>query len=252
MGLLSLLGGAVVAGVGALLAFVGLGYVSTYARMKRADPVDVRQLDDQSGVVELTGTARRHEATDSSPFTDTESLVHRWRVVRRNPDQSGPEGPKWSTVDTGTETHPFLLDDGAGTVLVDPEGASLELRTRESIEVDGGESPPAAVTDYVETTEDVGRVDERRRRFYEDRIEPGDAVHVLGPVRETDTPVDQPDDVAAVVGVKDPGERGFTVGEDGLSDLAEQIRADTDRYVISDAGESGAQRHHLILKDISI
>lgn len=233
-------------GGGALLSLLGIGYLVSAVRVKRSDPVDVRALRDPAGAVELEGTAGVHEDTDRSPFTDTESLVHRWRIERRRPGGGTSGTSKWATVDAGVETHPFVLDDETGAVLVEPAGANLQLETTETVGVDGGESPPATVADYLESTADLEVDDDQERRFHEARLDPGDDVHVVGPVRETGHSVDLPGGVDAVLGVEDPGDREFTLGEDGFRDFVDPMRSTAgDRFVVSNSDEAGTARNML-------
>lgn len=228
--------------VGGLIALAGVGYLQTYNRVRRAEPADVRRLTDTGSEVELSGTARVHEATSTSPFTATECLVQDWEVQEYR--GSGDEGSNWSTLDSGETKHRFQLDDGTGAVLVEPDGATLELTKQETVKVGPDESPPAAVTDYLAETDGVDREHRRKRAYTERRLDPTDDVHILGPVRRVGHSVDMPGGVDAVIGLDDP-DRGFTVGEDGFSDLVEQIKADTMRFVITTGGEREAQRHLL-------
>jgi hypothetical protein len=228
-------------GIGGIIALVGAGYLQTYNRVRTMEPVDVRRLTDSGSEVELSGTARAHEETSLSPFTNIECLAHDWKAKRY---RGSGRGSNWSTLDSGATRHPFQLDDGTGTVLIDPNGATLELLTEETVEVEPDESPPPAVSDYLEQTETVTREHTRKRRYTEQRLEPRHDVHILGPVRRLGHSVDMPGGADAIIGVSDP-DRGFTVGEDGLSKLVDQIKTDTMRFVITTGDERQAERHLL-------
>jgi hypothetical protein len=228
-------------GIGGMIALVGAGYVQTYNRVRKTDPVDVRRLTDTDSEVELAGTAHAHEETSQSPLTDTECIAYDWEVERY---LGGGRGSNWSTIASGETRHPCRLDDGTGIALVDPNGATLELLTEETIEVEPYESPPPEVGDYLERTETVDREHDYTRRYTETRLEPGDDIHVLGPVRRLAHSVEMPGDADAVIGVSDP-DRGFTVGEDGLSKLVDQIKTDTMRFMITTGDEREAERHLL-------
>lgn len=228
--------------IGGLIALVGVGYLQTYNRVRKTDPVSVRRLTDTDTEVELSGTAKAHEATNRSPLTDTECLAHDWKVKQYR--GSGTKGSNWSTLDAGETRHPFRLVDGTGTALVGPEGATLELTTEETIEVGPDESPPRAIDDYLDETDEIDREHDRKRRYTEQRLEPGDDVHVFGPVQRVDHSVDMPGGADAMIGLDDP-DRGFTVGEDGLPELVEQIKADTVRFVITSGTEREAKQNLL-------
>jgi hypothetical protein len=228
-------------GLGGLMTVVGVGYLQTYNRVRKSDPVPVRQLTDTGIEVELAGRARTHEATRRSPFTDTECLVLDWKAERY---RSGSEGSAWSTLDSGEARHPFRLDDGTGTALVGPRGATLELTNKETIEVGPDESPPSLISAYLDETDRVDRDHDHKRRYIEQRLEPGDDVHVFGPVQRIGHAVDMPGGTDAMIGVNDP-DRGLTVGEDDLSELVDRIKADTLRFVITTGTKREAEQHLL-------
>jgi hypothetical protein len=229
-------------GAGALMAFVGGGYLWTYHRLQGSSPVELRTLGDPGGEVELAGTARVHDETTRTPFTDTESLVYEWKVQEYSPGP-GSESPSWLTQDSGSANHPFVLYDGTGTALVEAHGSSPHLQRTTEVEVGPGETPPGPIAEYIDAADAVDREFDRTHRFEERRLDPGDEVHVLGPVRESGASFDLPGGVDAVVGVENPGKRGWTVGEDSLADLREQIGSDTVQFIVSNADEAGAEKH---------
>lgn len=227
--------------IGGLIALVGVGYLQTYSRLRGTDPVDIRRLGDASGEVELTGTVQPHEETSTTPFTRTECVAHEWTVREY---RGGGSGSTWRTLDSGEARHPFRLADGTGTVLVDPNGGTLELLSETTVEVGAEESPPPAVGAYLGETEAVDREHGRERKYVERHLEPGEDVQVFGPVRRLAHSADMPGGADAVIGLDDP-DRGFTVGEDGLSTLVDQIRTDSMRFTITAGDERESERHLL-------
>lgn len=223
---------------GVLMAVFGAGHLWNYARMKRSDPVDIQHVDVPSGTVELTGTAQVHEDTSRSPFTDTETLLCDWKAEYYSPSR---EGSNWNLLKSGETRHSFLLQDETGTVLVDIDGASPYLQDTTTIEVEGDESPPPAIQEFLEASDEIDREHDRTRRYHESRLDPGDDVHVFGPICEPGSSVD------AVVGVENPDERGITIGEDDLtwSTIVDKVNSDTDQFIITSAGETGAERQML-------
>ncbi len=227
--------------VGMVVTLIGVGHLWNYRRMKGASPADVRRLDDEGDEVELAGTAEVHETSSRSPFTDTETLVQEWKTEEYS--QSSRSG-NWNTLDSGESTHPFVVETDTGDVLVQATDATPYLETTTEIRVAPDESPPPPVAEYLTNTEGVERDHDQARRYVESRLDPGGDVHVFGPVRETGLSVDLPGGVDAVVGVDDP-DYGWTAGEDSLSDLVEQVRSDTDQFIVTNADETGAQRRML-------
>lgn len=78
------------------------------------------------GFVELQGRGRLFgEQPLLSPLTGLPCLWYRFTIEERNNDN------KWRTVQTGVSDVSFILDDGSGEALVDPEGAEVITRHRE-------------------------------------------------------------------------------------------------------------------------
>jgi hypothetical protein len=235
-------------GIGGVIALVGLGYLQMYSRVRKTDPTVIAQVTRTDTEVELTGTARPHESVSTSPFTETACLAHDWAVTEdRN---SGGSGSSRVTLDAGEVREPFVLEDETGTALVMPASATLELTDEETITVDPAESPPPAISQYLAEADDIDPEHGRERKYTEQRLRVGAEIHVLGPVQAVSQSTELPGDVDALIGVDNP-DRGFTVGEDGLSDLVEQIKADTVQFVITIGGERQAERH-LLKKGLAI
>lgn len=106
-------------------------------------------------VVELEGTARRLEETVEAKYTGEECLVCDYEKKRKQHDRDGDTESTWTTVESGREEVPFVVDDDSGTAAVDPEGAALALGTDD---IEGG----------------------TRTKKLESRIESGDPIHVYG------------------------------------------------------------------------
>ncbi|GAB4172875.1 MAG: hypothetical protein Fur0039_14020 [Rhodocyclaceae bacterium] len=78
------------------------------------------------GYVELKGRGRAPGGTPLvSPLTALPCLWFRYRVERRENDRWVPDGSDESS-------DSFVLDDGSGECLVDPEGAEMLVRRRET------------------------------------------------------------------------------------------------------------------------
>jgi len=228
---------------GAVTTLLGVGYLRTYLRMRRSNPADVRTVERSSEAVELTGTAEAHRTTDEAPFTGTDSLLVDWSIQR----YSRSKKSNWYTTASGTESNGFLLDDGTGSALVDPAGGNRHLSRSETFEVGKGASPPSRVRRFLESHPDLDATSDRRRRYRESRLEPGDDVHVFGPVRQSGASWDNPDRVDAVVGVETPRDRERSPFEGGLDveSVVDWIRRKTGGFVITDADEVGASRETL-------
>lgn len=71
------------------------------------------------GYVELIGRGKLGSPPLVSKLRVLPCLWYRWKVEERN------SRDQWSTLDHGESTDPFILDDGTGTCVVDPEQAEI-------------------------------------------------------------------------------------------------------------------------------
>lgn len=71
------------------------------------------------GYVELAGTGEPHGTRLLSKLTALPCLWYRYRIE----EKTGKN--EWRTIEKGQTHDPFLLDDGSGTCLIDPEGAEI-------------------------------------------------------------------------------------------------------------------------------
>lgn len=177
------------------------------------------------GRVALHGVARKPDFTGNrAPFSARSYLVARWTVEEwRESDTSS----HWSTLATGHEAVPFVLEDDTGTVAVDLSGdASVTVdpdRMRERHEVAPDDSPPRAVQVFETKTDAVGEqrgsslnvLDGGRqdgtRRYSEGLVTPDEEVYVLGTAERRDGDLVVTGDGPAVVSTAEPG----TVDADG-------------------------------------
>ncbi|RKD98275.1 GIDE domain-containing protein [Halopiger aswanensis] len=197
----------------AVVSLVALGYGIAELRLAvlvlRSRPSAVLETPG-GGPVELRGTAKPVGGVLRSPFTETPCLAYEYVVEE---ERDSKNGRHWTTVASGDEYLPFRLDDGSGSVLIEPPGADFRLATDARIEVDGGTEPPAPIARFIDRTEDLDsentsidlRVFELRtgrdRRFVERRLEPGETVHVLGTARYDPSASSAAGDVNAAVGI---------------------------------------------------
>ncbi|MDR0441553.1 MAG: E3 ubiquitin ligase family protein [Candidatus Accumulibacter sp.] len=111
----------------ALIALLSLfAWASTLGRRRAiVDTPTSRIASAAQGYVELSGAGRPPEPPLLSHLTHLPCLWYRWRVETGN-------GKSSRTVDSGESELPFLIDDGSGQCLVDPEGAEILTRHKKS------------------------------------------------------------------------------------------------------------------------
>ncbi|MFB6218713.1 MAG: GIDE domain-containing protein [Halobacteriaceae archaeon] len=142
-------------GVGLFLVYDGF---RTWQRKRlMQDTPTERVRSAAAGRTELTGTGRPIGEPVRRPFDDGPCLVATYEIEEYRDDSDSGGG--WTTVDSGTVCAPFLLDDGTGTMRVEPdEDARFHFdddHVRE-IEVGAGEEEPEPVLEFLRTHTDAG------------------------------------------------------------------------------------------------
>jgi hypothetical protein len=127
------------------------------------------------GYVELTGRGLPLDGTQNlAPLTQRPCVWWNYRVSRK---QEGGKGrsDSWQTVSSGHSGQPFLLDDGTGQCIVQPEGA--DVVSSESTTWYGDTPWPTTVPGGP------SRTGERDYRYFEERIYEQERVYALGEFR---------------------------------------------------------------------
>jgi hypothetical protein len=122
------------------------------------DPVDAASVRNESGVVEVSGTAQSLNGTVTAPYSNEDCLAYTYARKERHEDHHHDEEdntPDWRTVESGGDNVPFVVEDDSGRVAVDPEGADISM-------------------------EDKDYSSRHRTKQIERRLDVGEAVHVFG------------------------------------------------------------------------
>lgn len=172
------------AGIGLFLVGAGLREAIRAVRLRRTAPTPISALSGgggRVGRVVVTGVARRTDRTVTAPFTGRDCFAYSWHVDAVTTER-GPDGIRFrrNVVDRGREAVPFLVDDGTGTVLVDPNGADLRLA---EAWVEDYEPDPADRGDLVFDTGAFPGFEQYDPHYYEARLDEGETVSVHGTVR---------------------------------------------------------------------
>jgi hypothetical protein len=118
------------------IALVGLtSFWAWLANLKRyrtiADTPTSRIASAPQGYIELVGRGRQPPGDNLiSPVNGLPCLWYRYHVERRNND-------RWEYVESGISHDTFGMDDGSGSILVDPEGAEI-LTSHKQVSTSGG------------------------------------------------------------------------------------------------------------------
>jgi hypothetical protein len=170
--------------VGPYLTYHALGTLQRGWTIWQNDPIDAGDVEYEDGVVEVQGEVEQLEdELLTTEYTDTEAVVHEYKLQEHEENRSNEAGPEWQTVDSGTEAQPFYVTDETGRVAVDPDRATVSLDMNK---VSGGSEI------------DIGSVDTSTSKRHEGLLAPGDHVHVFGQKR--DARGDGPDSARFYIG----------------------------------------------------
>ncbi len=81
------------------------------------------------GYVELLGDAQPMGAPIMGKYSNLPCLWYRYKVERRN------QKNEWHTESTGESSAPFLMHDGSGQCVIDPQGAEIITRHKDTWQV---------------------------------------------------------------------------------------------------------------------
>jgi E3 Ubiquitin ligase len=144
------------------------------ARMVEDTPTS-RIRSAAQGYVELAGRCRTLAGTPNlAPLTQRPCVWWRYRIQRRTGSGSpGKRRTAWSTIRSGRSAQPFLLDDGTGECIVQPDGAEVLTGERTTWY---GETPwPTQIPGRVRL-----RTGDQEYRYTEERIYEHERIYVLG------------------------------------------------------------------------
>ena len=156
-----ILAGSVAAAVlGVYLIVWGLNGFRRAISVWRSDPIPIEEFHLADGTVEVEGTAEKLVETASAPYSNRTCLAYSAKKKRkeREKNQDGEWETNWNTVSSPSGSVPFNVVDDTGSVAVDPAAATLGM--------DG---------EYSNRSGDI--------KYSENRIDPGDEIHVVGQKR---------------------------------------------------------------------
>lgn len=150
------------------------------------------------GFVEVYGEVIPAKGTIlKSPLTNQDCVYYKYTIEEYR--KSG-KNSKWVTIKSGNKSVPFYLKDNTGIVLVNPQGASVNVKRDYSLKPRG--NLPASINKFLidNNIKYKGFLGLKRNlRFREYKIEPGNKVFIMG------TAADNPfmEEGTAMKGVED-------------------------------------------------
>ncbi len=165
--------------------FIGLlffikGLVSLRVRRLIEDTPTSTAASVAVGPVEVYGQAVPYVLRMFSPFSKKDCVYYKYTVeeYRRSSGGSG-----WAMVEKGERRIPFYIKDDSGMVMVEPDGATIQVPMDYEYESGLKKDPPNSVIEYLyakgESYKNLFNWN-KTMRFREYLIESGDYVYVLG------------------------------------------------------------------------
>ncbi len=132
------------------------------------------------GLVEVFGVAVPCEGKLSSPFSKKDCVYYKYSIEEYR--HSG-KSSRWVTLKSGECRSQFYVEDDTGKILVNPNEARIEIPIDSEYNSGNGNDPPECVLEFLSQN---GISHEgffgwnKRMRFREYFIEPGDSIYVMG------------------------------------------------------------------------
>ncbi len=164
-------GGIIVLVIGLVLFLVGFHFLRRRRLIENTPPSKIRSL--AMGLVEIYGEViPAKEVVLKSPLQNKDCVYYRYTVEEYR--QTG-KNSSWVTVEHATKSVEFFLRDDTGTVLVNAEGAEVEIPM---------EFESKARPSFFKMSVNMGplgfSLGEPQRRYREWLIEPKDKLYVMG------------------------------------------------------------------------
>lgn len=245
------------AGLLTLVVAILVGGAAAYRSLRRArlieDTPTSRIRSAAQGYVEIAGNARVLPGTQNlAPLTQRPCVWWRYRISRRNDSGSGTSRrSRWQTVASGTSSVPFLLDDGTGQCIVQPDGADV-IPTESTTWYGSTPWPVAAPANKPFLLLTGGR----DYCYSEDRVYEHERVHALGDFLSTASAA-EPDHQEAAAARLAEWKRDqpallqrFDRDGDGRIDLQEweAARAAARQVVLEEGIRRGPESNHHVLR----
>lgn len=184
------------------------------------------------GYVELRGKGRLMDGPPIvAPLSGLPCVWYRFRIEEQQTVQvQGRTERRWVKVDEGESTDLFWLEDRTGRVVIDPEGAEVTPRGKDTWHSQAGavlRGQPAPVASYL-----ASHPGGNRRRFTEWRVAPGQRLYAIGILKAVKSHADGPtveEEVRELLrawkGDQDALKARFDLNNDGRIDDKEWVLA---------------------------
>ncbi|MFC2075422.1 GIDE domain-containing protein [Bdellovibrionota bacterium] len=163
---------------GIVFFFKGFGTFRRRRLMQNMPTSKVRSI--AMGLVEIYGEALKGQVSLTSPFTNNECLYYSYTIEEYR--RSG-KSSHWETIEKESLGTKFYLRDDTGRVLVDPDGAEVDIPSDYQEQSGIGNPPPLQVEAYLKKRgiDHEGFLGfNKTMRYTEYYIAPSDYLYILG------------------------------------------------------------------------
>ncbi len=170
--------------IGIILFMAGLKWFGYKRLIENIPTSKIRSL--AMGLVEIFGKVVPVENNlQRSPFSNTECVYYKYSIERR---VKRNDKYHWKVVNSGKTSLPFKLSDNTGSVLIDPVGADIDIKST-TFSSGAGNEPSAIIQNFLNSKnlnfEGFLGIN-YRMRYRESIIVPGESLYIIGSA--TDNP----------------------------------------------------------------
>jgi len=191
-------------GGGAYLVKTGLYIRGQGQKVAEADPTPAAAVSPGQGQVAVTGTARPIESEGAivAPFSGAQAVVCRSAVSEKTGDSA-------TNLHAELETVPFTIEDGSGSVRVDPHEDAYYNVEHENYSVTSASDRTPAIQEWLDRTGAVSAGPGRGRTYRQHLIMDGETATVIGQPRAVEDD-EWGETTVELVGGDDPEEMVLT------------------------------------------
>ncbi|MBW2964797.1 E3 ubiquitin ligase family protein [Candidatus Woesearchaeota archaeon] len=167
-------------GLGIFLFFKGFSWFRMKRMIENIPTSKVRSI--AMGLVELFGevTLTSPETVLKSPLTNSKCVYYNYCIQE---ERGSGKNRHWVTIKSGTNKVHFYLKDNTGKVLVDPDGAQIDIPADFKFQSSWGKDPPESVKGFLKRNNlsfETFLGMNKNMKYTEWFIAPKDKLYILG------------------------------------------------------------------------
>lgn len=165
------------------LFYQGFGWLKQKRMIENIPTSKVRSI--AMGMVEVYGSVVPIKAKIlKSPLSEKECVYYTYTIEEY---RSSGKSSRWVTIKSGSDQSLFFLKDDSGAVLVNPDGATVDIPSDFTYQTRMGKDPPGAVIKFLVANklsyESFFGLN-KTMRFTESYVAPGDKLYIIGEAQD--------------------------------------------------------------------